>query len=78
MRTGVLTAAEGGASVRQTLGSCRVTRLVRMPSLLAVVTEQCATSGPLARQLGTAGTAGRYHHVPRPPSTRHKASYHGV
>jgi len=37
-----------------------------MPHLLAVVAEQHAAAGTLARQLGTAGTAGRDHHVPVP------------
>ena len=64
MRAGVLTAAERRTSISQSLGSCGVTSLVRMPRLLAVVTEQSSTSWTLARQLRTTGAAGRYHHVP--------------
>ena len=64
MRAGVLAAAERRACIRQSLGSRRVTSLVWVPRLLAVITEQSATAGPLTRQLRTTRTARRYHDIP--------------
>ena len=72
VRAGVLTAAERRPCVGHALSTRRVARLIRMPRLLAVVAEQHATPGTLTRQLGTAGTARRYHHV---PITRQHSSF---
>ena len=64
MWTGVLTATERRSRVGHALSPCRVTRLIGMPRLLAVIAEQHSTARPLTRQLWTTGTARRYHHVP--------------
>jgi len=69
VRAGILTAAEGGSSVRESLGTGSIAGLVRMPRLLAVITEQSPTARPLTRQLRTTRAAWRYNHVPTASTT---------
>jgi len=70
MRAGVLAAAERRPRVGQAFCPRRVTRLIGVPRLFAVVAEEHAAAGTLARQLGTACTARRYHHVPAAAASR--------
>lgn len=57
------TPSQGGGPGR-TLCAGGVARLVGVPLLFAVVAEGRAATGALAAQLGAAGTAARYYHVP--------------
>lgn len=72
----LLAVAEGGRADRpqpealRSLLSRRVTRLVGMPQLLAVVTELCVAALPAAHELGTAGAAESNHCVPGGRQTR--------